>query len=206
MVSAQDFLNAFSQQWCADRKRRRQAIQHAYQDDERWTDYMLGEHRPDFPNTFLDRLAKKLSQKALRERQNLDVVYYTKTARNAPQDKDMIRPACLNVIIEHENDEDVEKEMWKLLMWRAPLKVLIFYDWPPWRKTTTDRENWRKDKLGKLFDLGREVDTLCPEAAKTTYLFLSGQLPQRDALPVWSFLVVQGGCWPEQPGKLRRLL
>ena len=204
MVSALNFLNAFSQQWRADRKKRRPAIQHAYQDDERWTDYMLGKYRKDFSDTFLDRLAKKLSQKTLPQRQNLDVVYYTKTARNAPQDK--IRPACLNVIIEHENGEDVEEEMWKMLMWRAPLKVLIFYDRPPWRKTATGRENWLKDKRSKLFELGREVDTLCPEAAKTTYLFLVGQPPRRNALPVWRCQVVQGGCWPAQPGKLRRVL
>ena len=205
MVSAQDFLKAFSQQWRADWKNKRKAIQHAYQDDERWTAYMLGKKKEDFSDTFLDRLAKELRQKALRERQNLDVVYYTKTARNAPQGK-MIRPACMNVIVEHENKGDVEKEMWKLLMWRAPLKVLIFYDWPEWRKTTTGRENWLKDKRSKLFHLGREVDTLCPETGKTTYLFLVGQPPRPDAPPVWWCQVVQGGCWPEQPGKPRRVL
>ena len=127
MVSVQNFLNAFSQQWRADWKNKRKATEHAYQ--KRKVDRLYaGKNRKDFSDTFFDRLAKKISQKALRERQNLDVVYYTKTARNAPQDKDMIRPACLNVIIEDENNEDVEKGMWKLLMWRAPLKVLIFYD------------------------------------------------------------------------------
>ena len=31
----------------------------------------------------------------------------------------------MDVIIEHENDCDIEKEMWKLLMFRSPLKVLV---------------------------------------------------------------------------------
>lgn len=205
MVSARRFREAFIDQWRDERKQSALLDAWSGENETRWTDYMLGEKKKDFPGTFLDRLAKKLRQKALRERQNLDVVYYTKTARNAPQGK-MIRPACMNVIIEHENKGDVEKEMWKLLMWRAPLKVFIFYDWPEWRKTTTGRENWLKDKRRKLFDLGREVDPLCPETAKTTYLFLVGQPSRRDAPPVWRCEVVRGGCWPEQPGKLRRLL
>ncbi len=183
MVSAQDFRDAFSQQWRADRRRKSAKLRDAYQDDKRWTAYMLGK-KDDFLGTFFDRLARRLGQEMLRERQNLDVVYYTTKARNIGHKK-RIRPARLNVIIEHENKEKVEEEMWKMLMWRAPLKVLVLYDWPPWRKTTTRRQNWLENKLTTLFDMRREVDTLWPEAAKTTYLFLVGRLPQRGALPVW---------------------
>ena len=104
---------------------------------------MLGK-KDDFLGTFFDRLARRLGQEMLRERQNLDGVYYTTKARNIGHKK-RIRPARLNVIIEHEN------------------------------------------KLTTLFDMRHEVDTLWPEAAKTTYLFFVGQLPQRGTLPVWLY-------------------
>ena len=186
MVSVQDFLKAFSQQWNADQECRGvQPLRDAYQDDDMWTAYMQGRNRGAFPDTFLDRLAERLGQKAIRERQYLDVVYYTEVARNAPQDR--IRPVHWNVIIEHENGEDVEKEMWKMLQWRAPLKVLIFYDWPPWRQTTPDREDWLVNKLDALFDLRREVDASWPEAIATTYLFLTGKPPQPGTLPDWRY-------------------
>lgn len=184
MVSVQDFLTAFSQQWKADQKHKGAKLRDAYQDDKSWTAYMLGEKKVDFCGTFFNRLARRLGQESLPQRQRLDIVYYTTKAQNIRHTK-RIRPARLNVIIEHENGEEVEEEMWKMLMWRAPLKVLVFYDWPPWQATTTRRQNWLDNKLIQLLDMRHEVDTLWPEAAKTTYLFLVGCLPQRGTLPVW---------------------
>ena len=35
-------------------------------------------------------------------------------------------PSKFHVLIEHEHNENFEKEMWKLIFLRAPLKVLIF--------------------------------------------------------------------------------
>ena len=175
MVSVQDFLKAFSQQWNADQKRKGKALRDAYQEDKTTTAYMLGENGEDFPQTFFDRLAKRLGQQALRERQRLDVVYYTTKAHNI-EHTPRIRPARLNVIIEHETKEKVEEEMWKLLMWRAPLKVLVFYD---------RQAPWLDAKLRQLDALRQEVNREWPEADDTSYLFLIGRPPQRGALPVW---------------------
>lgn len=185
MVSVQDFLKAFSQQWNADLQENCKARQDAYRDGKEWTDYMLGEKKADFPGRFFDRLAEKLHQQTIAQRQNLDVVYYTTKVQNICH-KRRIRPACFNVIIEHENGEEVEEEMWKLLMLRAPLKVLVFYDRPPWCKTATGRENWLKDKLRKLDALRQEVNREWPEADKTTYLFLVGRPLEASGLPLWS--------------------
>ena len=191
MVSVQAFLNAFSQQWNADQKRKgggalRDAYQNATTDR---TAYMLERNKKKFDktSTFFRRLATRLGQEPLRDRQYLDVVYYTEPAQNAPQDNDMPRPACLNVIIEHENDKDtVGKEMWKLLMWRAPLKVLVFYDWScNERKKKPEKEQWLENKLRQLYALRQEVNREWPEADDTSYLFLIGRPPQRGALPVW---------------------
>ncbi len=184
MVSARDFLCAFSQQWNDDLQHNCKALRHAYRDDKTCTAYMLGEKKADFPDTFFDRLAGRLHQQTIAQRQTLDVVYYTTDVQAIPY-RNREYPACLNVIIEHENGEEIEREMWKLVMWRAPLKVLIIYDWPPPRATTARRKSWLKNKLDALFHIRSEVDTLWSEAATTTYLFLVGRPPRRGALPVW---------------------
>ena len=48
-------------------------------------------------------------------------------------------PSKLHVLIEHEHGESIEEEMWKLLFLRAPLKVLIFYDWDEAKKTKEEK-------------------------------------------------------------------
>ena len=185
VVSAQKFCKAFFDQWNDAWKDNCEALRQAYRNAPGRTAYMLGKKKGDFPKTFFHRLARKLRQKPTRERQNLDVVYYTTKAQNICHEE-RIRPARLNVIIEHENDKKVEEEMWKMLMWRAPLKVLVFYDWSDnERKDKPEKEQWLKDKLVTLFDMRHEVDTLWPEANKTAYLLLVGRSPQRGALPVW---------------------
>ena len=37
-------------------------------------------------------------------------------------------PFLWDILIEHENDKCPENEMWKLMLLRSPLKVIIFYD------------------------------------------------------------------------------
>lgn len=184
MVSVQDFRNAFFQQWNADRKSRGRTLRDAYRNATGRTAYMLGK-KGDFSKTFFDRLSRRLDQKALPERQNLDIVYYTTKAQNICHEE-RIRPARLNVIIEHENGKKVEEEMWKMLMWRAPLKVLVFYDWSDnERKNKPEKARWLEDKLIALFDMRHEVDALWPEANETAYLLLVGRSPKRGEPPCW---------------------
>ena len=185
VVSAQKFYKAFFDQWNDDRKDNCEALRQAYRNAPGRTAYMLGKKGEDFSKTFFDRLATRLGQEPLRERQNLDVVYYTTKAQNICH-KERIRPACFNVIIEHETDKKVEEEMWKMLMWRAPLKVLVFYDWSNnERKKKPEKAQWLENKLRQLYALRQEVNREWPEADDTSYLFLIGRPPQRGALPVW---------------------
>ena len=92
--------------------------------------------------------------------------------------------------------------MYKLLMWPASLKVLIFYDWQQEAKTTEHRQNWLSDKLTTVFKMGRGIDVQRPGMSKAEYLFLIGQ---KGEPPTWRYLVVQDGCWPEQRGNLQTL-
>ncbi len=158
MVSARRFRQAFIHQWNEDLEHDRQALRDAYRKAPDRTAYMLGKKQEDFLETFFDRLKKRLGQKAIRERQNLDIVYYKTKARNISHEE-RIRPARMNVIIEHETGKEVQEEMWKVLMWRASLKVLVFYDWSDnERKNNPEKEQWLRNKLDKLFEMGRQVD------------------------------------------------
>jgi hypothetical protein len=71
--------------------------------------------------------------------------------------------------IEHENDSDVETEMWKLAHWRSDLSVLVFYDF----SETARREdgpsgdkwmpgvskcNWLQAKCERLSGIVRNVE------------------------------------------------
>lgn len=179
MVSLEKFRNAFSQQWNADRQHNCEKLQRAYRKNTEKTAYMLGANKSSFSGTFFDRLAKNLGQEAIRERQQLDIVYYTTKAQNISHEK-RIRPARLNVIIEHANEKEVEEEMWKLLMWRAPLKVLVFYD-----HLDIKKKQWPQDKIRELLEMHDQVNALWPEADETAYLFLVGRPPQCGDLPIW---------------------
>ena len=97
---------------------------------------------------------------------------------------------CLHVIIEHENEDRVEQEMHKLLFHRSPLKVLIFYDWPEYKKA--EKQNyarWLDDKLSQLFVLGKAVNEAWLEAEDTEYLFLVGNTIEENKIPQWRYLI-----------------
>ena len=192
-VSAKRFRDGFSQQWKEDAAKTNDIID-AYRCNKTWTKYMLGKE-----DSFLSRLSEKLSYAMAREWYTLDVTYYD-------EDQNLYRdggyPACLHVIVEHENENDVETEMWKLLMFRSPLKVLIFYDWPEYKKEKRpERAKWLDEKLIKLFRMGEDVDAIWPEANDTEYLFLIGNTSQAGQIPVWQDWIVTDGF-----GEARRRL
>ena len=78
----------------------------------------------------------------------------------------------MHALIEHELGENVEEEMWKLIFWRAPLKVLMFYDWADREKITDSRNRWLTGKLASLVRMLAEVDQFHAEDPRTQYVFL----------------------------------
>ena len=132
---------------------------------------------------------------------NLDAIYYRTEADFFP-DWGKVYPSRLEVYIEHENGGYPEEEMYKLLLWPASLKVLIFYDWAAFKKEGRPcRQRWLPNKLATMFQMGREVDVQRLGVSKAEYLFLIGQTQEEGEPPTWRYLVVQDGCWPEQPGE-----
>ena len=182
-VSARHFRKAFCKEWqqrVTDPAKKQQLLD-AFQERRTWTDYMLGKKQ----DALLRRIADALPLRMVRERYTLDTAYYDTDSN------------LLEVLVEHENGRSVQKEMWKLLMWRAPLKVLIFYDQP--------EEDWLTRKLAELFEMGKDVDGHWPEASNAEYLFLVGQTLHQGEVPVWRYWHVADGNWPDRPSSGRRL-
>ncbi|MDE0032885.1 MAG: hypothetical protein OXU75_07125 [Deltaproteobacteria bacterium] len=206
MVSAMDFCDAFTKQWKEDidSSDGHDAILDAYKYETPWTEYMLAGERP-----FLRRLLKKLPSSLDgrlmmgREWYTLDAVYYEEgTCIYRPPKDGGPYPDCLHVIIEHENAGDVETEMWKLLMFRSPLKVLIFYDYrDDCKKTDEKKEKWLAEKVSKLFEMGRAVERRWSEADNVEYLFLVGNRSEEGQIPCWRYLAVKPGGFKQPPGE-----
>ena len=191
-VTAKQFCKVFHKLWNEEKENKREVILGAYLDSDKdlWTKYMLGNN-----DSFLHRVSKGLvsgeqSFEMAREWMKMDCVYYKKKPNLIENN---IYPACFDVYIEHENWNKVEEEMWKLLLYRSPLKVLIFYDYPEYDKNTETKENWLQNKLAKLLWMGQKVDDEWPEADNTEYLFLVGNRVNEGGFPRWRYLIVESG-------------
>lgn len=183
-ICAKCFCVAFAEQWKDDVTNENDILV-AYPDYKQRTAYMLGRE-----DSFLSRLSKKLCCAMAREWYKLDAVFYDENQNLCHRG---MYPACFHVIVEHENNDDVETEMWKLLMFRSPLKVLIFYDWSENQKQISpQRAKWLDKKLLKLFSMGENVDALWPEANDTEYLFLVGNQSEEGQI-VWRNWTVNQG-------------
>ena len=201
MVSARRFRQVFIDQWNHDLGHNMPALLDADLGcSARWTDYMLrGE------DAFLRRIANEFNLSMETGWFNLDAIYYHAIPDLLP-DWRKPYPGRLEVYIEHENGGYPEEEMYKLLMWPASLKVLIFYDWAAFQQEDNPyRQRWLLNKLTMMFKMGREVDVYRPGVSKAEYLFLIGQTIHQGESPEWRYLYTQDGCWPEQPDALQPL-
>lgn len=166
-ISTEAFLDAFATAWQKRAVGDRDSIDTRWSDHKAWTRYML--HKSE---GLLSEVCELLKQ------QGADIEYreqwYTIDALFV-SGKNLYRearlyPSLLEVVIEHENAQDVETEMWKLLFWRSPLKVLIFYDW-----TSARRKAWLDNKLNDLQDMIVKATQSWPEAEGTQYLVIAGR-------------------------------
>ena len=187
-ITANEFLNAFREQWLRMVEDDRARVSTSYCGARSWTNFMR-----DADDALLRRIAAALSMRMEREWYNWDCIYH---AGNEPMIPYGTFTACIDAAIEHENDcGSVEQEMYKMRMLLcSPLKVLIMYDGFHARRDLRDRyPNGVTDKLTELLDMGIQADTEWPEAEGTEYLFLIGKQEQGDDLPHWRYLVARSG-------------
>ena len=184
LITAQEFERAFRSQWEEERDSREEdikALSSNWNNNKAWTKFMLKGNK-----AFLYKVLQNLEKKDIdfsREKGNkFDGIYH----RRESFYRGYYYPPCMDVLIEHENDEYIEEEMWKLLMWRSPLKVLVCYDWAEDEKTTCKRTQWLKNKLDELADMARQVNETWKEAEDTEYLIVIGNL-NVDNIVIWEF-------------------
>lgn len=95
-------------------------------------------------------------------------------------------PSTILTLIEHEQGMHPEEEMWKLIFWRSPLKVLIMYDWDDVEVTKSDRDNWLYQKLSKLTDMLNTSNHDHGVDRESEYLFLVGKMNNEKSI-LWRY-------------------
>lgn len=185
-MKADEFKQAFLKAWreLTEDAERREMARTAYQENREWTRFMLGDKDR---KGFLHEVANQLNCNVYREFYSLDCLYY--------QDEfDLFKgggyPIGLDAIIEHENGDRPEEEWYKLLLWRAPLKVLIFYDWSDDdRLNNPDRANWLVSKLESFAEMTRQMRYRWPgRRDENDYLIVVGYVATGEDLPRWRWL------------------
>ena len=182
VFTSDEFRCAFIKAWDECTTHRAKEISEKYKDNKSWTEFMLGESgllRTTM--RYLDRSEPEL--KYWREWYTIDAIY-TGGAELITR-KGSSYPSKLHVLIEHENGDNVEEEMYKLIFWRSPLKVIIFYDWHEYQKITEDKKNWLDQKLQHFIAMLDSVNAYFPENNKTSYLFIIGNREAENHLPQW---------------------
>ncbi|MDD9982295.1 MAG: hypothetical protein OXU81_13205 [Gammaproteobacteria bacterium] len=191
-MTIDDFMEAFGQEW-TERTRDETScdqIAQAYRHDGAWTNFMLG--RKQQQDGFLDAVGRRLKRSVGKEWFYLDCVLY----REEPQLIGYgVYPAGYDVVIEHENGEQVEQEMWKQLMWRSPLKVLIFYDYlDNEREANEQMARWLDSKIAQLRAMVVQTWKWWPENEASEYLLIVGSASCRGALPQWRHFSLSCPC------------
>jgi hypothetical protein len=100
---------------------------------------------------------------------------------------DLHYPNKIYALIEHEIDSNIEEEMWKLIHWRAPLKVIMFYDWAESEKTTAKRKNFLNEKINKLNSMVISVNKYFCEDERTKYLYIIGCRNEKNDTIKWKY-------------------
>ena len=207
LVTASEFFDAFKECWkeeAVDSKTgvMRPSVFDAYNNsDQTWTDFMLGE-KEGIEDSFLYKVKDKLTglskvKEKLSDRSKepfkmgrewhkmIDAHFYSGKNLFGPEGSEY--PPIVDVFIEHENIEGVETEMWRLLLLRSPLKVIIFYDnYEENKEKDSTKAKWLTEELCKLAKMATREKNLWPENKDTEYLFIVGSRKNKNDTQV---------CW-----------
>lgn len=181
-ITAEQFRKAFGQVWAEHVDSSRDQIFEAYAGSTSWTRLMLD--YGGLLNEVMNRVSGDLGDmRYYKELYTLDAAMVG--GENLFRDH-LNYPSRIYAAVEHENGFNIEEEMWKLIYWRIPLKVLVFYDWTEQEKTRESRRRWVEQKLETLRDMLDKTNRgpLGVDAAE--YLFLIGG-KSLDGTPTWSW-------------------
>lgn len=190
-ITAEQFRNAFASawsQWKAENWNTGNSSRAAeyYGHDATWTSAMLkgegalqGTTGPGvLPRTFRELLGNEIKTRVKAEWYTIDRLIVSGNDL-FEHEEGLLHPSHLDVLIEHENREDWEVEMWKLLFWRAPLKVLIGYDYnddelEQYSKSGNSKGDWLREKIAMLHKMYSEVRQTAQVTDLGQYLLIAG--------------------------------
>ncbi len=190
-MQAHEFKQAFLDEWQdrIDDPEQREEIISAFQNEAEWTTFMQGD---DVAPGFLHSVGESLERSVYMEQFTFDCVFCLDEPNLLEGDGGY--PAGYDVVIEHEN-RDPEGEWWKLLIIRAPLKVVIFYDWTDEQKLQAinngnwNNANWLIGKLERFAEMRRYMQDRWPgRRDHDDYLIVVGCTPLGEDLPHWRWL------------------
>ena len=95
------------------------------------------------------------------------------------KDKTRWYPSCVELLVEVENGNWPEEEIWKLAHWRAPVKALFFCDYKEVARNTNKRRDWLKTKLDSFSEFLRDVNQHHEEDESTRYYIFVTDVPSR---------------------------
>lgn len=130
-ISNRDFLDAFAEEWYTASDTKTIPPGGPYGDREAWKECVEGEQG------LIARVLNRLHPTA---RYRREAVFRFDGACEIGDDARY--PVTFAALIEHELNNRPEEEMQRLVLCRAPLKILIFYDWGEHEKTTEGRRHW----------------------------------------------------------------
>ncbi len=196
------FKAAFQMCWQYRIARYPKEIVDLWSNNRGWTDFMLSEEdvgthsnlagEKGFLKDVSERWFANTMQPHLRYRSKNQ--WYTMDAYAVESDwpNGDYTKTNLHLVIEHENSSDVETEMWKLIHLRAPLKVLVFYNWSEVDRNHGTKNSmkavWLKNKIAE-FDqmLYASVNVHGPDI-NSQYLLIIGSKTLSDNI-VWQYYI-----------------
>ena len=182
-IDHKHFIDAFIKEWNKILKDPNDKKLVPYSNQQEWTKFILDKNR--FLNKVMHSLKSLVpSLEYKREYYTVDALY---VGRENLFNKNLWYPSEVHVLIEHEMGEKIEEEMWKLIHWRSPLKILMFYDWAESKKSTNNRKFWLNKKLEYLSSMLDKVDSFYAENKKTEYLFIIGNQKTERSIVNWSW-------------------
>lgn len=194
-ITKQQFLKAFEEEWMQqlefnwDELSNKWAASREVPGQKRpWTLFMLN------PGGFIDSVRERLTDiisplKYTPEMYQIDAAFVGGV--------DLFRgnlsyPSTLHVLIEHEAESNVEEELWELIFWRSPLKVLISYDHDDHKKVSKQSKVWLENKLSILQNMIRTArnDSACTDDSE--YLFIFGARESINGEIYWRWASEEG--------------
>ena len=182
IITADKFRKAWCKVWEGKGEKVRKNISKKLSGDEgtwrEWTDCMLAGD-----NSFLACVAKKLGFQQDCTKTNYYQVEYDRFDMALLSNHNNGYPVMLDVLIEHENDKCPENEMWKLMLRRSPLKVIVFYFHSHFDRIPPKSGKIElPEKLDELREMLIDANNAFRENENTEYLFIIGSVNRGEEI------------------------